>query len=83
MARSSTCWFSRKVPAWDSRQSTSVVLPWSTWAMMAMLRMCSAFILKVVESLQLLKIRNPVVCITAGWLKLARDHVDTRRGSQW
>ena len=39
MARSATCWLSRKVPLCLSRQSTSVVLPWSTCAMMAMLRM--------------------------------------------
>ncbi len=38
ITRSCTCWFSRKVPAWRSMWSTSVVLPWSTWAMMAMLR---------------------------------------------
>jgi hypothetical protein len=28
----------RKVPAWANIASTRVVLPWSTWAMMAMLR---------------------------------------------
>ena len=39
MARSATCWFSRKVPDCLSRQSTSVVLPWSTCAMIATLRM--------------------------------------------
>ena len=34
-----TCrWFSRKEPDCCSSRSTSVVLPWSTWAMMAMLR---------------------------------------------
>ena len=34
-----------KVPDCFSRQSTSVVLPWSTWAMMAMLRIgrCMSF----------------------------------------
>jgi hypothetical protein len=39
MTRSLTCWFSRKVPDWRSSWSTRVVLPWSTWAMMAMFRM--------------------------------------------
>ena len=39
MARSATCWLSRKVPLCLSRQSTSVVLPWSTCAMIATLRM--------------------------------------------
>ena len=34
-------WLARKVPDCFSRQSTSVVLPWSTWAIMAMFRMCS------------------------------------------
>jgi hypothetical protein len=29
--------FERKVPLWRSMASTRVVLPWSTWAMMAML----------------------------------------------
>ena len=28
-------------PLWRNRQSTSVVLPWSTWAMMAILRISS------------------------------------------
>jgi hypothetical protein len=31
---------SAKVPDWRSSWSTMVVLPWSTWAMMAMLRIC-------------------------------------------
>jgi hypothetical protein len=35
ITRSSTTWFSRNAPAWRSIWSTSVVLPWSTWAMMA------------------------------------------------
>ena len=39
--RSSTCWFSRKALVAFSIWSTSVVLPWSTCAMIAMLRMCS------------------------------------------
>ena len=38
MARSATFWFSRNEPDWESRRSISVVLPWSTWAMMAILR---------------------------------------------
>ncbi len=38
ITRSATFSFSRKVPLWRSSWSTSVVLPWSTWAMMAMLR---------------------------------------------
>lgn len=29
------------------------------------------------------KNKEPRRANTAGWLKLARDHVDTRRGSQW
>ena len=31
-------WLARKVPDCLSRQSTSVVLPWSTWAIMAIFR---------------------------------------------
>ena len=38
ITRSATCWFSRKICACLSSPSTSVVLPWSTWAMMAILR---------------------------------------------
>src|SRR5438034_3120104 len=38
ITRSSTCWCAAKVPDCCSSLSTSVVLPWSTWAMMAMLR---------------------------------------------
>ena len=38
MARSATRWFSRNEPDCCSSRSTSVVLPWSTWAMMAILR---------------------------------------------
>src|SRR5262245_64582783 len=41
MIRSATAWFSRKSPDCQSMASTRVVLPWSTWAMMAMLRMLS------------------------------------------
>src|SRR5947209_15691321 len=39
MTRSSTCWLARIAPACLSRASTSVVLPWSTCAMIAILRM--------------------------------------------
>ena len=38
IARSSTRWLSRNVPDWRNNWSTSVVLPWSTWAMIAILR---------------------------------------------
>ena len=38
IAHSATTSPLRKVPAWRSRPSTSVVLPWSTWAMIAILR---------------------------------------------
>src|SRR5262245_210945 len=38
MMRSPIFSWAAKVPDCFSRQSTSVVLPWSTWAMMAMLR---------------------------------------------
>jgi hypothetical protein len=38
MARSTVASLARKAPDWASSWSTSVVLPWSTWAMMAMLR---------------------------------------------
>src|SRR5215218_5396097 len=38
MIRSTTAWFSRNTPVWRSIASTSVVLPWSTWATIATLR---------------------------------------------
>src|SRR6266481_5960912 len=38
MTRSATVSLSRNVPLWRSMASTSVVLPWSTWAMIAILR---------------------------------------------
>src|SRR3954453_8483552 len=38
MTRSATSWFARKAPDCQSMASTKVVLPWSTWAMMATLR---------------------------------------------
>src|SRR5271155_5629214 len=38
MTRSVNASFARKVPDWRSMASTRVVLPWSTWAMMAMLK---------------------------------------------
>ena len=39
MTRSLTSWLARKAPDCQSMASTSVVLPWSTWATMATLRM--------------------------------------------
>src|ERR1700677_5089414 len=39
-----SAWFARKVPDCLRRQSTRVVLPWSTCAIIAMLRMCCIFI---------------------------------------
>ena len=41
MTRSTTAWFERNAPVWRSIASTSVVLPWSTWATMATLRRSS------------------------------------------
>ena len=38
MTRSTCSSLTRKIPLWLSMASTSVVLPWSTWAMMAILR---------------------------------------------
>ena len=38
MTRSATRSLARKMPLCHSMASTSVVLPWSTWAMMARLR---------------------------------------------
>ena len=41
ITRSATSWFARKAPDCHSMASTRVVLPWSTWATMATLRMSS------------------------------------------
>src|SRR5438128_1500717 len=38
ITRSATSWLARKAPDCQSRASTSVVLPWSTWATIARLR---------------------------------------------
>ena len=38
MTRSATSWLERNAPVCHSIWSTSVVLPWSTWATMATLR---------------------------------------------
>src|ERR1039458_6532626 len=38
MTRSATASLARNVPLWRNIASTRVVLPWSTWAMMAMLK---------------------------------------------
>jgi len=43
ITRSPICWFSRKMWLCLSIASTSVVFPWSTWAMIATLRMLSRF----------------------------------------
>src|SRR6478609_9100076 len=41
MTRSATSWLARNTPVCQSMASTNVVLPWSTWAMMATLRRSS------------------------------------------
>src|SRR4051794_33995674 len=38
MTRSATSWLARKAPVCHNMASTSVVLPWSTWATIATLR---------------------------------------------
>ena len=46
MTRSTVSWFSRYTPPCFSISSTRVVLPWSTWAMMATFLRCSFCILE-------------------------------------
>ena len=46
ITRSTTASLVRNTPAWRSMWSTRVVLPWSTWATMATLRMFSRGIMK-------------------------------------
>src|SRR3954451_20072442 len=41
ITRSATSWLARKAPDCHSILSTRVVLPWSTWAMIATFRMSS------------------------------------------
>src|SRR3989344_5586460 len=51
MTRVPICWCAAKVPDCCKSLSTSVVVPWSTWAMMAMLR--SLWIIKISGSYDL------------------------------
>src|SRR4051812_42797054 len=53
MTRSATSWFSRNAPDCHSMASTSVVLPWSTWAMIATLRMFSIWAMKFRQPMRL------------------------------
>ena len=65
MTRSSTCWWAAKVPDWRSSLSTRVVLPWSTWAMMAMLRMARVIVrcdIKKVRQYNTLAIKEQAPC---------------------
>ena len=52
MTRSVTAWLARKVPDCLSSLSTSVVLPWSTWAMIAMLRIASLGVPEVLSFIE-------------------------------
>src|SRR5450432_2152088 len=56
-----SCWLARKVPDCLSRQSTSVVLPWSTCAMMAIFLMC-CIILKPSRTVCLFEGKGQVMC---------------------
>ena len=49
ITRSATSWPLRKVPVCHSIASTRVVLPWSTWAMIAMFRRSSLVVLMGLE----------------------------------
>src|SRR3954469_5222823 len=62
MTRSWTCSCAANVPAWRSMASTSVVLPWSTWAMIATLRMSSRRAMGAVRRVggELTHPRNPL-----------------------
>src|SRR6476619_351045 len=51
IARSSTCWCSPNAPDCQSILSTRVVLPWSTWATMATLRMAARVFMGMRDSL--------------------------------
>ena len=45
MTRSVSSWWAPKAPVWRSSASTSVVLPWSTWATMATFLMSSRWLM--------------------------------------
>ena len=67
ITRSSTAWLSRKVPDWRRMESISVVLPWSTCAMMAMF-------VNFVQS------RLPVFCrLRAAYLPVKRQKSQKKR----
>src|SRR5579875_1434028 len=55
MTRSATASLARKVPDWRSMASTRVVLPWSTWAMMAILRIGCDAVAAVLKRASLVK----------------------------
>src|SRR5215469_13342788 len=66
ITRSSTCWLDRNAPACHSIASTSVVLPWSTWATIATLRMS-------------LRVGMPVASLS--WI-VREDHALVRAGGR-
>src|SRR5437879_3991632 len=82
ITRSAICWFSRKMWLCRSIPSTSVVLPWSTWAMIATLRMSVRFTWVIVGHGDAARVsvstRNPVKP-AAEWA--LRDVDDEREGA--
>ena len=50
ISRSATCWLSRYMPHWWNNLSTKVVLPWSTWAIIATFLILSWFITTPVKN---------------------------------
>ncbi len=77
MARSVTFWFSRKVPDCCSRRSTRVVLPWSTWAIMATLRRFMALLL-VVQWSDARSRRTNLAGRSLTWPDRGPDHAHTQ-----
>ncbi len=84
MTRSATRSLARKVPLCFSMASTSVVLPWSTWAMMAMLRMA---VLKPGSQICAAKTYSaePARSARRFWPALSNNHGDGgwKRSERW
>ena len=75
MMRSTICWFSRKTLVWRNMPSTSVVLPWSTWAMIAMLRISGRGLRRVRSSV---RGRVDASSVKSMFFQLQENHKDTK-----
>src|SRR3954471_7380280 len=75
MTRSTSVWWAAKTPVARNRASTSVVLPWSTWATSATLRNLGGFTshLSAAHRRRLRRLGLPVVLVVV--ILIERDAV--------